>query len=73
MTKKTVVIGLAGPTLDARGGKDRWQRWRPTVSIGQHDDLLVDRFELLCQEKYQWLWGPRPRRAISIRCHRTRK
>ena len=55
MTKKTVVIGLAGPTLDARGGKDRWQRWRPTVSIGQHDDLLVDRFELLCQEKYQWL------------------
>lgn len=55
MAKKTVVIGLAGPTLDARGGKDRWQRWRPTVSIGQHDDLLVDRFELLCQEKYQWL------------------
>lgn len=53
MAKKTVVIGLAGPTLDARGGKDRWQRWRPTVSIGQHDDLLVDRFELLCQEKYQ--------------------
>ena len=55
MAKKTVVIGLAGPTLDARGGKDRWQRWRPTVSIGQHDDLLVDRFELLCQEKYLWL------------------
>lgn len=25
------------------------------MSIGQHDDLLVDRFELLCQEKYLWL------------------
>lgn len=52
MHKKTVVIGLAGPTLDARGGKDRWQKWRPTISIGLHEDLIVDRFELLCQDKF---------------------
>lgn len=71
MTKKTVVIGLAGPTLDARGGKDRWQRWRPTVSIGQHDDLLVDRFELLCQESISGLGSSSL--PTSIRCHRTRK
>lgn len=52
MSKKTVVIGLVGPNLDGRYHKERWQNWRPTVSIGQHDDLLVDRFELLAQDKY---------------------
>lgn len=43
---KTVVIGILGNNLD-RGGKGRWKRWRPTVDIGRHEDLLVDRFELL--------------------------
>ncbi len=55
MNKKTVVIGLAGPTLDGRGLKERWQKWRPTISIGMHDDLVVDRFELLCQDKFMEL------------------
>ena len=55
MRKNTVVIGLAGPVLDARGARDRWQKWRPTVSIGQHQDLLVDRLELLVQDKYRAL------------------
>jgi transcriptional regulatory protein RtcR len=53
---KTVVISLIGTTLDNRGlGKKRWDRWRPTLSLCQHDDLIVDRMELLFQPRYQAL------------------
>jgi transcriptional regulatory protein RtcR len=45
--RKLVVLGLLGTTLDAGRGRGRWDRWRPTVSLAQHDDLLVDRLELL--------------------------
>ncbi|MBI1905374.1 MAG: sigma 54-interacting transcriptional regulator [Rhodocyclales bacterium] len=46
--KKTVVIGFLGTQLDYSGnGAKRWERWRPTVSLCQHDDLLVSRLELL--------------------------
>ena len=45
--KKTVVIGILGTTLDAGKGARRWERWRPTVSLCQHDDLLIDRLDLL--------------------------
>ncbi|GAB2191421.1 DNA-binding transcriptional regulator RtcR [Sessilibacter sp. MAH1] len=45
---KTVVIGILGTVLDNRGqGKKRWELWRPTVSICQQEDVLIDRFELL--------------------------
>ncbi len=44
-----VVIGMFGTNLDAspQGRSERWERWRPSLSICQHDDLIVDRFELL--------------------------
>jgi transcriptional regulatory protein RtcR len=45
--RKLVVIGILGTTLDAGKGNARWDRWRPTVALTQHQDLLVDRFELL--------------------------
>lgn len=56
MRKKTVVIGLLGTTLD-RGGQrtDRWQRWRPTVAVCQHEDFLVDRLELLVPPRSEQL------------------
>jgi transcriptional regulatory protein RtcR len=49
MTKRhTVVFGMLGSQLDRpRPGEDRWQRWRPSVAVCQHEDLLVRRFELL--------------------------
>jgi transcriptional regulatory protein RtcR len=53
--KKTVVIGLLGPTLDMGKRSKRWERWRPTVSLCQHEDLLVSRFELLYQKKFKSL------------------
>jgi transcriptional regulatory protein RtcR len=53
---KTVVIGLLGSTLDNTGhGPNRWERWRPTVSLCQHEDFLIDRFELLYQKEFKTL------------------
>jgi transcriptional regulatory protein RtcR len=48
---QTVVIGLIGTNLDSGDGAERWNRWRPTVSLCQHEDLLVDRLELLHQRR----------------------
>lgn len=49
---KTVVFSLLGVNLDRRGrGKKRWESWRPTVSLCQHDDLLVDRLELILESR----------------------
>ena len=45
--KQTVVIGFLGSQLDAGGGAGRWEKWRPTVSLAQHDDMAVARLELL--------------------------
>jgi len=49
MNKKNplVVLGLLGSTLDSGKQADRWQSWRPTVSICRQPDLIVTRFELL--------------------------
>lgn len=44
--KKIVVLGFVGTQLDAGKGSGRWERWRPTVSLTQHEDLIVDRLEL---------------------------
>jgi transcriptional regulatory protein RtcR len=49
---RRVVIGLLGATLDAGKHADRWNHWRPSVSICQHEDLLIHRFELLYSLKY---------------------
>ena len=47
MAKRTVVFGLLGSTLDTGKKAQRWDRWRPTVDICRHEDLVVDRLELL--------------------------
>ncbi len=50
-TKKLVVFGLIGTQLDRGLGPQRWEAWRPTVSLCQHEDLLIDRLELLHDQK----------------------
>jgi len=42
-----VVIGILGTSLDRGEGPGRWSQWRPTVSLCQHEDLLIERMELL--------------------------
>jgi len=53
--KPLVVVGLLGTTLDRGSGAKRWEKWRPSVSICQHEDLLVSRFVLLYQKKFSSL------------------
>jgi transcriptional regulatory protein RtcR len=55
MAKKTVVLSMLGTTLDAGKGPDRWERWRPTVALCQHEDFVVDRLELLYQQRFETL------------------
>ena len=55
MTRKRVVIGLLGSTLDGGHNAARWNRWRPSVAICQHPDFAIDRFELLVQGQTQRL------------------
>jgi transcriptional regulatory protein RtcR len=51
--KKRVVIGMLGATLDRAGsGSKRWQAWRPSVALCQHEDFLVERFDLLYQKRF---------------------
>ncbi len=45
--RRTVVFGFLGTTLDKGRGPDRWNRWRPSVAVCQHADLLIDRYEML--------------------------
>jgi transcriptional regulatory protein RtcR len=53
--RKNIVIGLLGTMLDDGRGGARWQKWRPTVSICQQEDLLIGRFELLYTPKFEKL------------------
>jgi transcriptional regulatory protein RtcR len=49
---KRVVIGLLGTKLDSGFDVSRWDHWRPTVSLFQHEDLLWDRLELLAEPSF---------------------
>ena len=51
MRKQQVVFGMLGTQIDAGNGPGRWEKWRPTVSLGMHEDFLVDRLELLVDER----------------------
>ncbi len=42
------VFGFLGTALDQGSGPERWERWRPSVSLCQHEELLVDRLVLFC-------------------------
>ncbi len=55
MPKKTVVIGFLGTQLDSGQGAGRWEKWRPTVSLAQHEDAVVDRLELIYTRQHEAL------------------
>ncbi len=54
-SRPNVVIGLLGTALDSGLGAERWERWRPSVALAQHEDLLIDRFELLAGDSHETL------------------
>ena len=41
-----VVFGFIGTTLDAGFNANRWERWRPTVSLCQQEDVLIHKLVL---------------------------
>jgi transcriptional regulatory protein RtcR len=45
-SKKITVIGFLGTQLDAGHNNARWEKWRPTVSLGQHEELQVGTMEV---------------------------
>jgi len=53
--KRTVVVSVLGTQLDSGKGPSRWERWRPSVALCQHDDLLVDELWLLFEPRAQGL------------------
>lgn len=52
---KNVVIGFLGTQLDGGKGSGRWEKWRPTVSLVQHPDVVVHRLELLYTPRHREL------------------
>lgn len=44
---------MLGSTLDAGFHQERWNKWRPTLSLCKHTDLPVDRFELIYDPKFK--------------------
>ena len=50
--RRTVLIGLLGTTIDRGMTAKRWESWRPSVAACQHEDLLIDRFELLHPQRF---------------------
>lgn len=57
VSRKTVVLSMLGSTLDKGTGPRRWHRWRPTVDLHRHEDLLVDRLELIVPRQARGLAG----------------
>lgn len=53
--KKNMVIGFLGSTLDQGRKENRWQRWRPTLSLLMHDDLKIDHMVLLYDREHHKL------------------
>jgi transcriptional regulatory protein RtcR len=50
--RPVVVIGLLGVQLDSAASETRWDKWRPTVSLFQHEDLEPARLVLLAEPRY---------------------
>jgi transcriptional regulatory protein RtcR len=50
MRRPLTVFSFLGTTVDVGSGTDRWERWRPTVSLGQFEDLRIDKLVLWCDQ-----------------------
>jgi transcriptional regulatory protein RtcR len=49
--KRQIVIGMLGTQLDSGAGPGRWEKWRPTVSLGMQEDFVLDRLELMFDKR----------------------
>lgn len=52
MPKPLVVVGMLGVKLDGGEGPERWDSWRPTLSLLSQPELVVARLVLLHQKRF---------------------
>src|ERR1044072_9498157 len=64
MTKKTVGSGFLAGQRDSGQGAGRWEKWRPTVSLVQHEDSVVHRLELIHTPRHE-AWAQLLKRDIA--------
>ena len=50
--KHNVVFSFLGTNLDRGFDHRRWEKWRPTISLCQQEEFLVDRMELVYQNNF---------------------
>lgn len=55
MSRPMHLIGLLGSQLDMGKRENRWERWRPSVAACQHEELLIERFDLLYETRFEAL------------------
>ncbi|MBK8980216.1 MAG: sigma 54-interacting transcriptional regulator [Planctomycetes bacterium] len=53
--RPVVVLGFLGTSQDYHPARERWSRWRPSVGLCQQEDLVVSRFEVWHESRYQRL------------------
>ncbi len=53
--KRIVVIGFLGTQLDNGKGSNRWEKWRPSVALTQHEEMVIARFDLLYSGRHEAL------------------
>lgn len=53
--KPVVVYSFLGTTLDQFPYSGRWDKWRPSVALCQHEELLLNRYHLLTNSRYDKL------------------
>ncbi|MDF1714037.1 MAG: RNA repair transcriptional activator RtcR [Akkermansiaceae bacterium] len=53
--KSNVIFSFLGTNLDRGFDHRRWEKWRPTISLCQQEDFVVDRIELIQQKNFKTL------------------
>lgn len=49
--KRKVVLGLVDSNQDASRKQDRWGTWRPAISVSQHHDFSIHRYEIIHEQR----------------------
>ncbi|MCU0229586.1 MAG: RNA repair transcriptional activator RtcR family protein, partial [Bryobacterales bacterium] len=49
--KRKVVLGLLDSNQDVSRKQDRWGVWRPAISVSQHHDFSIHRYELIHEQR----------------------
>jgi transcriptional regulatory protein RtcR len=52
MMNEVNVMGFLGTKLDRASSADRWEHWRPTISLCQQEDFVVNRLDLMVDRKH---------------------